>query len=1045
MPDKLIIKGAREHNLKNISCEIPKNKLVVFTGLSGSGKSSLAFDTIYAEGQRRYVESLASYARQFLGVMDKPDVDSIEGLSPAISIDQKATSHNPRSTVGTITEIYDYLRLLFARIGHPHCPICGREISHQSPQQIVEEIQRLNDQPAGLNQPRGLTKSTRVMILAPIVRDRKGEFKDLFKDLLKRGFKYVRVDGQIHHADQDLVLIKTNKHTVDAVIDRITLPTDRSRLYESVEQGLKLGEGSIIVSEILDKGFDIPKFPKELKDHLFSEKFACPKDNISLPEIEPRSFSFNSPHGACPACNGLGMVRKVDPELVFNQNLSIAEGGILPWARLVQSDSWSWKVLEAVCREHGIEINKEISELRTEEKDIILKGTADQTYRVKGPNRFGRTVTWDAQFEGVMKNLEDKYTTTESDFVRHEIEKYMRVEPCDTCSGARLKPEALSVTIDKKSIAEVSDQSIANLYEWIRTLSSIEIGPRHSGDERSEDSRINTIDSGQARMTKKTQNEKGGVLLNPREQIVGKPILKELNASVKFLLDVGLEYLTIGRSANTLAGGEAQRIRLASQIGSGLSGVLYVLDEPSIGLHQRDNERLIKTLKRLRDLQNTVIVVEHDRDMMMASDIIFDFGPAAGEHGGHIVAQGTPQQIIKDSKSLTGKYLSGKKKINIETLGENEFSPRHPELVSGSVNGFPIRSGMTIEVGSQRRFASNIDELGPGTLTVLGAKEHNLKGIDVEFPLRKFVCITGVSGSGKSTLIHDILYRSLASEIYHSKEKPGKNDGLLGVEYLDKVILIDQSPIGRTPRSNPATYTGAFTHVRDLFSQTTDAKIRGYKPGRFSFNVRGGRCEACEGEGQVKIEMQFLPDVYVNCEVCNGKRYNEEALEIHYKDKNISEVLDMTVEVALKFFENIPQIHTKLETIFDVGLGYIHLGQPAPTLSGGEAQRVKLATELSKRATGRTMYILDEPTTGLHFADIERLLLILKRLVATGNTVVIIEHNMDVIKNADWIIDLGPEGGDGGGQVIATGTPQEIAKVKASYTGQFLQKEFARG
>jgi excinuclease ABC subunit A len=1010
--DKLIIKGAREHNLKNISCEIPKNKLVVFTGLSGSGKSSLAFDTIYAEGQRRYVESLASYARQFLGVMDKPDVDSIEGLSPAISIDQKSTSHNPRSTVGTITEIYDYLRLLFARIGHPHCPVCGREISHQSPQQIVEEIQKLHTTNPKL--------PTRIMVLAPVVRDRKGEFKDLFKDLLKRGYKYVRVDGQIHHADQDLVLIKTNKHTVDAVIDRIALPTDRSRLYESVEQGLKLGEGSIIVSEILDKGFDIPEFPKQFKDHLFSEKFACPKDNISLPEIEPRTFSFNSPHGACPACNGLGLVRKVDPELVFNQNLSIAEGGILPWARLVQSDSWSWKVLEAVCREHSIEINQEISELRPEERDTILKGTGDQSYRIKGPNRFGKTVTWDAQFEGVMKNLEDKYTTTESDFVRHEIEKYMRVEPCDTCNGTRLKPEALSVTIDKKSIAEVSAQSIANLYEWIKTLSSVDASTGHpelvSGSKNRE-------------IPKQVRNDdEDGQLLNPREQIVGKPILKELNARVKFLLDVGLEYLTIGRSANTLAGGEAQRIRLASQIGSGLSGVLYVLDEPSIGLHQRDNDRLIKTLKRLRDLQNTVIVVEHDRDMMMESDIIFDFGPAAGEHGGHIVAQGTPQQIIKDSKSLTGKYLSGKKKINIETLGENEAER---EIAINSAKGVFFKS-------------ANYDELGPGTLTVLGAKEHNLKGIDVEFPLRKFVCITGVSGSGKSTLIHDILYRSLASEIYHSKEKPGKNDGLTGVEYLDKVILIDQSPIGRTPRSNPATYTGAFTHIRDLFSQTTDAKIRGYKPGRFSFNVRGGRCEACEGEGQVKIEMQFLPDVYVDCEVCNGKRYNEEALEIHYKDKNISEVLDMTVEEALKFFENIPQIHTKLETIFDVGLGYIHLGQPAPTLSGGEAQRVKLATELSKRATGRTMYILDEPTTGLHFADIERLLLILKRLVATGNTVVIIEHNMDVIKNADWIIDLGPEGGDGGGQVIATGTPPEIAKVKNSYTGQFLLKEFAR-
>ncbi len=966
--DKLIIKGAREHNLKNISCEIPKNKLVVFTGLSGSGKSSLAFDTIYAEGQRRYVESLASYARQFLGVMDKPDVDTIEGLSPAISIDQKSTSHNPRSTVGTITEIYDYLRLLFARIGHPHCPICGREISHQSPQQIVEEIQKLD---AGTKAP------TKIMILAPIVRDRKGEFKDLFKDVLKRGYKYVRVDGKIYAAEDDLVLIKTNKHTIEAIIDRISLPTERARLYESVEQGLKLGEGNIIVAEILDKSFDIPLYPKEFIDHLFSERFACPKDNISIPEIEPRTFSFNSPHGACPTCNGLGTLRKVDKALVFNPNLSFAEGGILPWARIVQSDSWSWRVLEVVCREKNIEINRQISELDEKERDLILFGTGQEKYNVKGPNRFGKVVSWEAQFEGVIGNLESKYQSTESDYVRHEIEKYMRIDTCQVCQGSRLKPEAMSITIDKKSIAETSAQSIIKLYDWLKTL---------SGDEKS-------------------------LMLSPREEAVSKPILKELNARVKFLLDVGLEYLSISRSANTLAGGEAQRIRLASQIGSGLSGVLYVLDEPSIGLHQRDNGRLINTLKKLRELQNTVIVVEHDRDMMLASDEILDFGPAAGEHGGYIIAQGTPQQIMKNPKSVTGKYLSGKKKIEMHPIPLSAIDPSNDN---------------------------------PGELKILGAREHNLKNINVTIPLGKFVCVTGVSGSGKSTLIHDILYRSLAQEIYRSKEKPGDHDSLLGLENLDKVILIDQSPIGRTPRSNPATYTGAFTHVRDLFAQTTDAKIRGYKPGRFSFNVKGGRCEACEGEGQVKIEMQFLPDVYISCEVCNGKRYNEEALEIHYKDKNISEVLDMTVEVALKFFENIPQIYTKLVTINDVGLSYIKLGQPAPTLSGGEAQRVKLATELSKRATGRTMYILDEPTTGLHFADIERLLLILQRLSRQGNTVTIIEHNMDVIKNADWIIDLGPEGGDGGGTIVATGTPQDIIKVKNSYTGQFLIKELNR-
>lgn len=959
--DKIIIKGAREHNLKNISVELPKNKLIVFTGLSGSGKSSLAFDTIYAEGQRRYVESLSSYARQFLGVMDKPDVDSIEGLSPAISIDQKAASHNPRSTVGTVTEIYDYMRLLFARVGHPHCPICSREISHQSKEQIINEIQKL--------QTTNYKLPTRVLILAPIVRDRKGEFKDLFKDVAKRGYRYVRVDGKIKSVDEDFILIKTNKHSIEAVIDRISLPADKTRLSDSVEQALKLGEGSIIVSEILDKSFDIPEFPQELKDHLFSEKFACPQDNISLPEIEPRSFSFNSPHGACPECNGLGAIRKIDPDLVLNPNLTIAEGSILPWARLVQSDSWTWRVLETVCREQHIDMNKEISELTQEQKDILLHGTNSEVYTVRGHNRFGKIVSWDTIFEGIVKNLENKYNQTESEYVKREVEKFMRIDICDTCLGSRLKPEALSVTIDKSSIADIASLAITSLHLWLKKLS-----------------------------------ESNTNLLSDREKIIAKPITKELLARVQFLIDVGLDYLTIDRTANTLAGGEAQRIRLASQIGSGLSGVLYVLDEPSIGLHQRDNDRLIQTLKRLRDLQNTVVVVEHDRDMMLAADEILDFGPAAGEHGGYIVSQGTHEQIAKDPNSLTGKYLSGKKKVEV----------KNPQLMENDSH-----------------------------LTLLGAAEHNLKNINVEFPLGKFICITGVSGSGKSTLMHDVLYAALAREIYKSRPKPGKHKGLLGVENLDKVILIDQSPIGRTPRSNPATYTGAFTFIRALFAKTTDARIRGYKQGRFSFNVKGGRCEACEGEGQVKIEMQFLPDVYVDCEVCNGKRYNEEALEIRYSDKNIAEVLDMTVEEGLKFFENIPPIKQKLETIYDVGLGYIRLGQPAPTLSGGEAQRVKLATELSKRATGKTLYILDEPTTGLHFADIERLLLILRRLVVTGNTVIIIEHNLDVIRNTDWIIDLGPEGGEGGGKVVATGTPYEVSKVKSSYTGKFLAKEFS--
>ena len=780
------------------------------------------------------------------------------------------------------------------------------------------------------------------------------------------------MDGKVRSVDEDFVLIKTNKHTIDAVIDRLTLPAEKTRLAESVEQALKYGEGNLIVAEILDKSFDIPQYPSDLKNHLMSEKFACPVDNISLSEIEPRTFSFNSPHGACPNCNGLGTLRKVDPDLVINPNLTIAEGAILPWARVVGTDSWSWRVLEEVARENSINLNKVAGELTDREKNIIFHGAANEIFRVKGPNRFGKIITWDTTFEGVIPSLERRYTQTESEYTRGEIEKFMRVDTCEVCRGSRLKPESLSTTIDKKSIAEISQKSIRELQDWLKELWASESN-----------------------------------VMSQRERTIAKPILKELITRVQFLLDVGLQYLTIERSANTLAGGESQRIRLASQIGSGLSGVLYVLDEPSIGLHQRDNNRLITTLKRLRDIQNTVIVVEHDRDMMMASDEILDFGPAAGENGGQIVAQGTPQQIIKNPNSLTGKYLSGKKKV--EAKIQNQIQLESDNII----------------------------------LTLLGASEHNLKNIDVEFPLGKFICITGVSGSGKSTLIHDILYNALAYKIYGSRKKAGRHKEILGAENLDKVILIDQSPIGRTPRSNPATYTGVFTFIRELFAKTTDARIRGYKPGRFSFNVKGGRCEACEGEGQVKIEMQFLPDIYVDCEVCQGKRYNEEALEIHYNSKNISEVLEMTVEESLKFFENIPQIKQKLETIYDVGLGYIHLGQPAPTLSGGEAQRVKLATELSKRATGRTLYILDEPTTGLHFADIERLLLVLRRLVAQGNTVIIIEHNLDVIKNTDWIIDLGPEGGDEGGRVIATGTPQDVSKIRHSYTGLFLARQFS--
>ena len=878
--DHIIIKGARVHNLKNINVTIPKNKLVVFTGISGSGKSSLAFDTIYAEGQRRYVESLASYARQFLGVMDKPDVDSIEGLSPAISIDQKSTSRNPRSTVGTITAIYDYLRLLFARVGHPHCTVCGREISHQTPGQIVKEIQKL-EKPS--------KPQTRIILLAPIVKDRKGEYSQLFVDIAKKGYRQVRVDGQIKDIEDDFVLIKTNKHSIDAVVDKLTLPADKSRLTESVEQGLNLADGTIIAAEIQDKSFDIPQFPKDLKEHLFSEKFTCPVDNISFSEIEPRTFSFNSPHGACPKCAGLGYLRKVDEELIINPNLSILEGAILPWARTIESNTWSWKTLETVADENGIDLNKAFGQLPQDQRDLILYGDSDSLYSVKGPNRFGRIVSWNTTFEGVIPMLERRYAETESDFVRGEIEKFMRIDICDECQGSRLKKEALSITVADNTIAQISAYSIIKFFSWLNNL-----------------------------------NTETDQILSGREKQIAKSILKELITRVQFLVDVGLDYLTISRSANTLAGGEAQRIRLASQIGSGLSGVLYVLDEPSIGLHQRDNNRLITTLKKLRDIQNTVIVVEHDKDMIMSSDYIFDFGPGAGEHGGKIIAQGTPAQIEKSAQSLTGKYLSGKKKVEVKDIGE-----------------------------------SKIEENDRPQLTIFGASQHNLKKIDVSFPLGKFICVTGVSGSGKSTLVHEIVYKAVASHFFRTKTKPGKHEGISGMEFLDKVVLIDQSAIGRTPRSNPVTYTGVFTYIRDLYSKTTDARIKGYKPGRFSFNVKGGRCEACEGEGQVKIEMQFLPDVYVDCEVCQGKRYNEEALEIHYRGKNIADVLSMTVDEALQFFQNVPTIKNKLETIYDVGLGYIRLGQPAPTLSGGEAQRVKLATELSKKATGRTLYILD--------------------------------------------------------------------------------------
>ncbi|MCL4397534.1 excinuclease ABC subunit UvrA [Patescibacteria group bacterium] len=979
--EKIIIKGAREHNLKNIDVEIPKNKLVVFTGVSGSGKSSLAFDTIYAEGQRRYVESLSSYARQFLGVMDKPDLDNITGLSPAISIDQKTTSHNPRSTVGTITEIYDYLRLLFARIGHPHCPNCGREIEHLSLDQIVEQVQKLGE--SGKLGRSG----KRFLILAPVVKGRKGEYTQLFNSLRAKGIIKVRVDKHIYDVDDDIVLIKTNKHDIEAVVDRITVTKvtevnkDISRLRESVEKALKLAAGEIIVSEVLDASFEFPERPAKMEDHLFSEKFACPVCNISLSEIEPRLFSFNSPQGACPRCTGLGFLLKIDPELVINPELSVLEGGILPMGNEVEHDTWFIRMVKAVAEKHNFSLSSPIGQMKKENLNLILFGTGEEEIHVTGTNREGRMTGFYEKFEGVIPRMERLYNETESEWRRMDIEKYMRNEPCPDCHGAKLKPEALSVTIDGQNIFQVTTKSISEVLRWVKTLTNI---GRH------------------------------WQTLADREKAISKPIFKELISRLQFLEDVGLDYLTLGRSANTLAGGEAQRIRLASQIGSGLSGVLYVLDEPSIGLHQRDNQRLISTLSNLRDLGNSVIVVEHDREMMEKADYIFDFGPGAGEHGGEIIAQGTPVQIKKDPNSITGKYLSGRKEIEIQDSGRLMTEERFLMTENGKQNG-------------------------EKKLVLLGAREHNLKNIDVEFPLGKFIVVTGVSGSGKSTLVHDILYQALAGKFYPlHKEKPGNFDGLLGWEFLDKVILIDQSPIGRTPRSNPATYTGAFTPIREIFAQTREARIKGYEAGRFSFNVKGGRCEACQGEGQIKIEMQFLPDIYVDCEVCGGKRYNQEALGVLYKNKNIAEVLAMTVEEALEFFAPIPVLHEKLQTLTDVGLGYLKLGQPAPTLSGGEAQRVKLAAELSKKATGKTVYILDEPTTGLHFADLERLLWVLKSLVNKGNTVIVIEHNLDVIKNADYLIDLGPEGGDGGGQIVATGTPEEVAKAKESWTGRYL-------
>ena len=956
MQDKLIIRGAREHNLKNINLEIPRDKFVVITGLSGSGKSSLAFDTIYAEGQRRYVESLSAYARQFLGQMEKPDVDQIEGLSPAISIDQKGVSHNPRSTVGTVTEIYDHLRLLFARVGQPHCPKCGRVIQQQSIEQIVDAIESLPD-------------GARIMILAPLIKDRKGEHKKVFDDVRKAGFVRVRVNGDVLDVNEEVKLDRYKQHTIEAVVDRLVIKRehaergDHNRIADSVETALKLGGGVVLVARPPTAGTSSANNGGE-EDLMFSEHFACPVDNISLGEIEPRTFSFNTPHGACPACTGLGTQMELDPDFIIpDKDLSLAEGAIR--ANGIDSgndDSYFGKLIEAVARKYGFATDTPVSELTRDQLDKILYGTGDDVIRVRYENQFGRMREYETTFEGVIPNQLRRHKETDSDYIRQEIESFMTSRPCPVCRGQRLKPEALAVTVADKNIVQVTTMSVTEALRFVNDL------PNH---------------------------------FTEKQKTIAYQILKELKARLGFLVNVGLNYLTLDRSAGSLSGGEAQRIRLATQIGSQLMGVLYILDEPSIGLHPRDNRRLIETLLRLRDLGNTVLVVEHDEETMREADFIVDLGPGAGEHGGRVVCAGTLDELMRCPDSITGAYLNGSRKVAI---------PDKRRVGSGKF------------------------------LVVKGAEENNLKQIDVRIPLGKFVCVTGVSGSGKSSLIVDILYRRLAQIFYNAKDKPGKHAAVAGTDHLDKVIDIDQSPIGRTPRSNPATYVGLFTDIRDLFATTNEAKMRGYKAGRFSFNVKGGRCEACQGDGIIKIEMQFLPDVYVPCEVCHGKRYNREALEITYKGNNIAHVLDMTVEEASEFFENIPKIKSKLETLRDVGLGYIHLGQPATTLSGGEAQRVKLTKELSRRATGRTFYILDEPTVGLHAADVEKLLEVLNRLVDAGNTVVVIEHNLDVIKTADWIIDLGPEGGDGGGRVIAEGTPEQVATLKQSYTGKFLKQ-----
>jgi len=937
--DQITIRGAREHNLKNVTLSIPRDRLVVFTGLSGSGKSSLAFDTIYAEGQRRYVESLSAYARQFLGQMEKPDVDIIEGLSPAISIDQKGTSKNPRSTVGTVTEVWDYLRLLYARVGHPHCPVCGREVRRQTVEQMADHVEKL---------PRG----TRVMVLGPVVKGRKGEYRSLIDDVRKSGFVRVRVDGSLYEIGEPIPMDKNKKHDIQVVVDRIVVgPEQRTRLVDSIETAARLGGGSVVIAPV-DAGEEIN----------MSQDYACPYDGTSVPEPEPRNFSFNNLHGACPVCTGIGSQLVVDGDLVVpDPSLSLREGAIAAWSR---SQFFYPELLESVSKYFGIDMDRPWSKLPKQQRDMLLKGTGEKKIRFGYKNQYGHSRWYEAPFEGVIANLQRRYDETQSEYLKAELERYMSDKPCPACKGMRLKPESLAVTVAGRNIAELARFSVSASISFIDQLE-----------------------------------------LSEREQLIARGILKEIRERLQFMIDVGLDYLTVERPANTLSGGESQRIRLATQIGSKLMGVLYILDEPSIGLHQRDNRRLINTLLSLRDLGNTLIVVEHDEETIRSADYMVDIGPAAGEHGGEIVAAGPVEKVLRNPHSITAAYLRGDRMIPV---------PRQRRKGNGK------------------------------RLVVRGAQANNLKDIDVAFPLGTFIAVSGVSGSGKSSLITDILSRKVAQHFYRAKDRPGPHRAVEGLEHLDKAIDIDQSPIGRTPRSNPATYTGMFTHIRDLFASLPEAKMRGYKAGRFSFNVKGGRCEACQGDGIIQIEMQFLPDVYVPCEVCHGTRYSREVQEVKFRGHSISDVLEMTVDEALEVFENVPAIKTKLRTLHDVGLGYIRLGQPATQLSGGEAQRVKLSSELSRRDTGRTLYLLDEPTTGLHYADVERLLAVLHRLVDHGNTVVVIEHNLDVLKTADWLIDLGPEGGEKGGYVIAEGTPEQLTTKPESATGQYLREPLAR-